>query len=228
VKQKHTTPEWLPYGAIALSIAIILMLIGTYWYFADTELLSEMSDPARLQKWVANLGPVGPIAIIGLMALAIVFTPIPSAPIALTAGALYGHAWGTLYIVIGAETGALMAFALARFLGYRFIHRRFGERLDILPDRSQWVLTAIVFASRLLPFLSFDIVSYAAGLTPLKAWRFTLATLLGILPASFVLAHFGGELSSGDPYRLAITGLLVGVIVLVPILWRVLYRKRAK
>lgn len=221
------TPKDAIHGKIALSIAVILTLIGTYWYFADTSWMNEISDPAQLQQRVENLGLLGPFAIIGLMALAIVFTPIPSAPIALTAGALYGHAWGTLYIVTGAETGALMAFALARFLGYRFIHRRFGERLDILPHRSQWVLMAIVFASRLLPFLSFDIVSYAAGLTPLKAWRFALATLLGILPASFVLAHFGGELSSGDPYRLAITGLLVGVIVLIPILWRVLTRKRA-
>lgn len=217
----------VPRGAIALSIAIILMLIGTYWYFADTPLLSQISDPARLQQWVVNLGPVGPIAIIALMSVAIVFTPIPSAPIALTAGALYGHAWGTLYILAGAEIGALLAFALARFLGYRIIYRWFGERLDILTHRSQWVLMAIVFASRLLPFLSFDIVSYAAGLTPLTAWRFALATLLGVLPASFALAHFGKELSSGAPYRLAITGLMLGVLVLVPILWRILFRKRS-
>ncbi len=227
LKSSPGTHNDVPRGAIALSIALALILIGIYWYFADTSLLSELSDTAQLQQWVSNLGPLGPIAIVGLMAVAIVFTPIPSAPIALTAGALYGHAWGTLYILAGAEIGALLAFALARFLGYRIIHRWFGKRLDFLPHRSQWVLMAIVFASRLLPFLSFDIVSYAAGLTPLKAWRFALATLLGILPASFALAHFGGELASGNPYRLAITGLLLGVLVLLPILWRILSRKRA-
>jgi uncharacterized membrane protein YdjX (TVP38/TMEM64 family) len=81
-------------------------------------------------------------------------------------------------------------------------------------------MMGIVFVSRLLPFLSFDLVSYAAGLTPLKAWRFAAATLAGILPASFLLAHFGGELASGDPGRLAITGAALGGLVLIPILWR--------
>ena len=45
---------------------------------------------------------------------------------------------------------------------------------------SQNALMGIVFVSRLLPFLSFDIVSYGAGLTTLSAWRFALATLAGL------------------------------------------------
>ena len=78
----------------------------------------------------------------------------------------------------------------------------------------------IVFASRLLPFLSFDIVSYAAGLTQLKVWRFVLATVLGILPASFLLAHYGGELGSGDLKRVALTVLALGAITLIPTVWQ--------
>jgi uncharacterized membrane protein YdjX (TVP38/TMEM64 family) len=49
----------------------------------------------------------------------------------------------------------------------------------------------IVFVSRLLPFISFDIVSYAAGLTRLAMWRFAVATLAGIvLTCPLLEGHF--------------------------------------
>jgi len=92
-------------------------------------------------------------------------------------------------------------------------------------------LMAVVFASRLMPFLSFDLVSYAVGLTPLKLWRFALATLLGILPASFLLAHFGDEFASGDLQRAGLSVLVLGIIILLPMAWRMMpsrYRKALK
>lgn len=79
----------------------------------------------------------------------------------------------------------------------------------------------VVFVTRLMPFLSFDLVSYAVGLTPLKVWRFAIATLLGILPASFLLTHFGGELASGDLQRAGLTVLALGVITLLPVAWKI-------
>ncbi|HCE23521.1 MAG TPA: hypothetical protein DF282_13560, partial [Hyphomonas sp.] len=130
-------------------------------------------------------------------------TPIPSAPIALAAGAAYGHTVGTVYIVLGAEFGALAAFVLARFLGRDVLRQWFGDKIDVGWLGSQNALTFTVFISRLLPFVSFDIVSYAAGLSRLHFWRFGLATLAGIIPASFVLAHFGNEAVSGDTSRAA-------------------------
>jgi len=76
---------------------------------------------------------------------------------------------------------------------------------------------AIVFASRLLPFISFDVVSYAAGLTTLTLWRFALATLAGILPASFLLAHFGGEMAAGEVDRILYAVLALGLLTGIPL-----------
>jgi uncharacterized membrane protein YdjX (TVP38/TMEM64 family) len=57
----------------------------------------------------------------------------------------------------------------------------------------------------LLPlFISFDAVSYAAGLTPLAFWQFMVATLVGMIPISFLLAYFGEELITADPNRMLI------------------------
>jgi len=67
----------------------------------------------------------------------------------------------------------------------------------------------LVFVSRLMPFLSFDVISYAAGLTSLMFWRFVVATLFGIAPASFFLAHVGSEMASTELNRIAIALLLL-------------------
>jgi len=117
--------------------------------------------------------------------LAILVSPIPSAPI------------------------ALAAFGIARLVGHDVLRRWFGDRLTLGWLGSQTALMGLVFASRLLPFVSFDVISYAAGLTVLSFWRFAVATLAGIAPASFLLAHFGGEMATGEGDRimLAAAGL---------------------
>ncbi len=200
----------------------LLALVGlTYVALWQASVLEGLTDGDALRAAVEDLGASGPLFLIGLMTLAIVMSPIPSAPIALAAGAAYGHLWGTVYVATGAELGALAAFGIARLAGYEVVRAWLGQRITAGPLArfmgSQNALMAAVFVSRLLPFLSFDAISYAAGLTPLAAWRFALATLFGIVPASFVLAHFGGELASANLQRAGLAVLALGAITLVPV-----------
>ena len=213
-------------GKIIAGIAIVGLLVGVYGILSWTGVLATILDGPVLQDLFVRLGLLGPLAVIGLIAVAIVLNPIPSAPIALVAGALYGHVWGTLYIAIGSETGALIAFAIARFVGYDVLRRWFGDRLSLGLLGSQNTLMAIVFVTRLMPFISFDIVSYAAGLTHLALWRFAVATLAGIVPASFLLAHFGSEMASTDARRVMFAILVLGGITLVPLAVKLLLDQR--
>ncbi len=211
---------------IITGIAVAALLVGAYAVLSRTGALATILDGAALKEFINRLGLFGPLAIIGLMAVAIVLNPIPSAPIALVAGAVYGHVWGTLYIAVGSETGALIAFTIARLVGYDVVRRWFGDRISLGLLGSQNTLMAIVFATRLMPFISFDIVSYAAGLTPLSWWRFAVATLAGIIPASFLLAHFGGEMASFDSRRIMTAIIALGAITLVPIAVKLLLDHR--
>ena len=147
---------------------------------------------------IRNAGPWGPVALVVIMVAAIVLSPIPSAPITLAAGAVYGHFWGTVYALAGAEIGALIAFELARRFGRERISRWFGKgALPSLVD-SQIGLTAVVFVARLLPAVSFDVISYAAGLTRLRRLWFAIATAAGMIPATFLLSHAGAGLIAID------------------------------
>lgn len=197
---------------------IIALIIAGYFVLSHKGIIDFLSDGSALKTWIQQLGLFGPLVIIGLLTLAIVMSPIPSAPIALVSGAVYGHYLGAIYVVIGAELGAIIAFFIARLSGAKTFKNWLGDRYDKYMLGSQTTLMGIVFLSRLLPFISFDMVSYAAGVTALTFWRFTLATLAGVIPSSFLLAHFGSELASAETNAIAITLLLFGLLSLVVIL----------
>lgn len=213
-------------------VALLVLLAASYSLLQKTGLLAVILDGAALRDHITRLGAWGPLMVIGIMVLAILVSPIPSGPIAMAAGAAYGHVWGTLYVLLGAEIGALCAFGLARWLGGETLRRWFGERLSVGLMGSQNSLMGIVLVSRLLPFISFDIISYAAGLTVLSLWRFAIATVVGIVPASFLLAHFGSEMATGESGRIMVSVLALGGITLIPVAvkiirdWRL--RRRTK
>lgn len=215
---------------ILAGLAILGIGLLAVWQFAPSVFAEARSllEPERLETLVARAGLWGPVLIVTLMTIAVVASPIPSAPIALAAGAACGHLWGTVQVVIGAELGALIAFGLARVLGHDVLRRVFGDRVDAGLLGSQNALTATVLASRLMPFVSFDMISYAAGLSRLHAWRFALATLAGIIPASFLLAHFGGEAVSGDLGRATWAVLGLGRLTGLPLLWVAMRQKPEK
>jgi uncharacterized membrane protein YdjX (TVP38/TMEM64 family) len=206
-----------PRFKILIAISLLAILVAVYFVLANSNLIELFSDMELLAVKARNLGIFGPLLLIALMILAVVFNPLPSAPVALAAGAVYGHTYGTIYIVIGAEIGAIAAFVIARIAGYELASKYLGSNLSLGRFGSQSALTAIVFVSRLIPFMSFDLVSYAAGLTPIMFWRFAIATLLGLIPISFALAHLGGEIITTDNSRLMLVVLLVGLLTLLPL-----------
>jgi uncharacterized membrane protein YdjX (TVP38/TMEM64 family) len=210
---------------VLLAVLFVLGAVFGYQLLEKHGILAIVMDPERLRDWITQFGYKGPVVLIMLMAVAIIINPVPSAPIAVAAGAAYGHTWGTIYVVSGATCGALGAFCIARLLGYKLLTRWLGDRVQTGWVGSQNTLTGMVLVSRLIPFISFDLVSYGAGLTPLKAWRFTLATVIGLIPVSFLLTHFGGELASASLDRLLITVLLLGFITAIPVLVHWLWKR---
>lgn len=203
---------------LAAVLAVLILLIGILAALSQDGVTATLRDPDALRAVIVTLGFWGPVAVIASMTLAIVFSPLPSAPIALAAGAIYGHTLGTVYVLIGAEVGALVAFAIARAIGDGLTARWPAVGHLGRLKGSQGTLMAVVFVTRLMPFVSFDAVSYTAGLTPLTWWRFALATLGGIVPASFLLAHFGQEFVNVGSGPASAFLMALGLAVLAPLL----------
>ena len=206
---------------LMILLVTVLLLLMLYYLAVRAGWIEMITNPAQLLALLQsdNQGWTGIVIIVSLMAMAIVFNPIPSAPVALVAGAIYGHTWGTVYIVIGALIGAIIAFFISRLAGREVICRMLGEHSIPAWIGSQNSMTIAVLLSRLIPFISFDLVSYAAGLTRLKLWRFFIATLIGLLPASFLLAHFGSKMTPDNLNESMLYVFIIGILILLPIIW---------
>ncbi|SFP84546.1 hypothetical protein [Tranquillimonas alkanivorans] len=94
-------------AAIALA-ALAAILVGAWLLWGSPDLAARF-DRKALDRMVAEAGVFGPLLVVGLITLAVVASPIPSAPIAMASGAAYGHLWNTLWVILGAEAGALVA-----------------------------------------------------------------------------------------------------------------------
>jgi uncharacterized membrane protein YdjX (TVP38/TMEM64 family) len=85
----------------------------------------------------------------------------------------------------------------------------------IAVPRSQRALMWIVFVSRLIPFISFDAISYATGVTNLTFGRFAIATAMGIVPICWALAAMGAGMATGGINWMLVV-FLGGGITLLP------------
>lgn len=208
-------------------VGLAIAAVGLFLVLQHVGFVDYATDQEAIRQSVQSLGPLGPALLIGLMVLAIVASPIPSAPIGLAAGAAYGPLWGAVITIAGATAGAIIAFSIARFIAYDAVRqwRAVRKPLEWLErDRSQNWLMGAVLLSRLLPFISFDAVSYAAGLTPLAFWRFAVASIVGVAPISFLIAYGGDALLIHGSENIAFWLLVAGGITLVPFLLKPIWR----
>jgi uncharacterized membrane protein YdjX (TVP38/TMEM64 family) len=127
--------------------------------------------------------------------------PLPAFLITFANAALFGWIYGALLSWFSAMVGAILCFYIAQFLGREVVEKLTSktalESVDSFFDKHG--RNAILIA-RLLPFISFDIVSYAAGLTSMKMKDFIIATGLGQLPATLIYSYAGQMLTGGAKF----------------------------
>lgn len=158
---------------------------------------------------------------------------LPGAAIlTLAGGAVFGSVMGTVWVNIGATTGAFLAFLLARFLLRDWVVRQFGERMKGFDKGLRENGLAYLLFLRFIPLFPFFMVNLACGITGLSARTYLLGTMVGILPGSFVYANAGASLSSIENLggitspRVLVSFALLGLFALVPAVYRAMEKKR--
>ena len=196
-----------------------IMIISGVVIFAITQYYWDWKTilhPESIQIWLGRFGVAAPLVFMVVMALAVVISPIPSLPLDIAAGAFFGPVLGTLYAAVGALGGAVLSFLLARFLGRDLIERFLSGHINFCTQCSDKVLAKIVFISRLIPVISFDIISYGAGLTKMSLLIFSLATFFGMLPLTFAYTTFGASFTIGFGWATALGLVVVLLFFLMP------------
>ncbi len=170
----------------------------------------------KLQIWLQQMGIWAPIIYILLYTLATLLI-LPSTPLNLTGGAIFGTWWGTLWTTLAAVVAAVAAFAFTRSIGREFVARKLAGRWEAIDAEIAQGGLFYMFAIRLLPIIPYGLVNFTAGLTSINYKDYIIGTILGTLPGVLPFVMMGGglqALSRGNILPLmcafALTGMLVG------------------
>lgn len=175
-------------------------------------------ESAQLQGWLRSTGVWAPIFYVLLYTIATVLV-MPSTPLNLLGGALFGPWLGTLWTTAAAMTAAIVTFAFTRTIGRKTIARRLSGRWQTLDAEVRRGGLPYMIAIRLVPFMPYGLLNFAAGLTSVSYRDYILGTLLGTTPGilPYVLLGSSGlrAFRTGDLLplvgALALTGILIAV-----------------
>ena len=96
---------------------------------------------------------------------------------------------GLLYSTIGLTLGSVVAFAVGRWLGARYVRKLVSpdiwHKMGFIVEAEGAILCFIVF---LMPGLLKDVTCYLFGLRPMPFWVFAVASTLGRIPSTWVLS----------------------------------------
>jgi uncharacterized membrane protein YdjX (TVP38/TMEM64 family) len=182
-----------------------------------------MPTPQGIEAEIKSWGNWAVAASIGLM-IAHSVIPFPAEFVTFANGMLFGPVWGTAITWSGAMLGASLAFALARWFGRPFVYALMNERhRDAVERWARRQGIGVLLMSRLMPLISFNVINYAAGLTPVGWWTFLWTTGLGILPITVLLVVTGHEVWSGSSDAWI---YLLAILVAGGLLWAVVARRQ--
>ena len=204
--------------ALALLLVIVLGILA-WWYHAVDIAPTPKGIEAEIRSW----GNWAAAASIGLM-IAHSLVPFPAEFVTFANGMLFGPVWGVAITWTGAMLGACFAFALARWFGRPFIEAVMNARHRTAMDR--WMRrqgVGVLLLSRLTPLISFNVINYAAGLTPISWWTFLWTTGIGILPITTLLVVTGDQFWNGSGHAWI---YLVAVAVAGALLWWLIARRQ--
>lgn len=219
-----------------ITIMIIVIIVGVYIFVpAINDVVNQMMsylsklDIEGLKEYILSFGMWAPAISFLLMILQSVAAPLPAFVITFANAALFGWINGAILSWSSAMAGAVLCFYIAKFLGRDTVEILTSKlALDNIDEFFEKYGKHTILIARLLPFISFDLVSYAAGLTSMSFISFFIATGIGQLPATIIYSYVGGMLTGGAKLMMMGIMTLFAVSILVYLLNKIYIEKQSK
>ena len=196
--------------------------------FNDVLQMFATGDFDAAREFIAAYGVRAAAVSFLLMVLQSIAAPLPAFLITIANANLFGWWQGAILSWTSSMAGAALCFFIARVLGREVVEKltaKAGMRgLDVFFARYG---NLSILICRLLPFISFDFVSYAAGLTSMGFVPFFVFTGIGQLPATIIYSYVGGMLTGGAQMLVTALFVLFALGTLV-VLARALVKDRTK
>ena len=212
-------------GIILLLVIPIGFVVGGVYhrqiweYFLELTAAFQSLETAR--AYIAGYGALAPVVSAILMIFQSVIAPLPAFLITFANGLLFGVWWGAALSWSSAMLGAALCFFIARFLGRPVIVKVLSESTVNMSDRffQRYGKHAVLIA-RLVPVISFDAISYGAGLTGMRFLWFAIATGIGQLPATLLYSYLGDRVTGSIKALFWGFGIVIAVSIVIGLLKR--------
>ena len=175
-----------------------------------------------LLNYVDNHYSASVALFVGVYLLSVAFS-VPGATIlTLAGGFLFGAVLGTVYVNIGATSGAIAVFLFARYLVGKSFQEKYADKLARFNNEVQENGYSYLLTLRFIPIFPFWMINLFAGFTNIPLRTYAWTTAVGILPGSFVYAFMGGQLNDiSSPrdllsFEVLLAFVLLGLFALVP------------
>lgn len=222
------------YGRTTLIVAGVIALLA-WWLIPGVNAFIEHSlaafsalDQQAIERFIDSYGAQAALVSFALMLLQAVVAPLPAFLITFANASLFGAFWGGLLSWSSAMAGAALCFYIARILGREAVEKLTGKTvlhgMDTFFERYG---KHTILICRLLPFVPFDPISYAAGLTSIRFRQFMLATGIGQLPATIIYS-WAGSMLTGGTFWLVTTLSILCALALIIFIAKACYLERHK
>lgn len=205
---------------------ICVALLGIILY--KTGILENISDREKITVFINKMGNYGPLVYIVIYML-VTITCISTLPLTLVGGLLFGGVKGVLYTAIGAGFGLALAFVISRYIAREYIEKKFGnteafKKINAGVEKEGWFILA---TTRLIPIFPFGIQNYIYGLTSMSFIKYTILSVIFILPGTSVYVLLAGAVASGDKEKALKMSLLASLIFfLITVVTKLISKKR--
>ncbi|MEW6419696.1 MAG: TVP38/TMEM64 family protein [Nitrospirota bacterium] len=195
-------------------IAIIILCIFLY----------PRLSPQSIQAFIKENSAAVPLLFIAICTIKSVLFFLPSMGLTIIAGLLFGKVWGTLYVVIGGAFSTVVGFYFAQWIGRDAVEQLIKRYTLIkqIEEQSKEHGIKTVLLMRLFN-LPWDMVSYWAGLSGISFKDFYIASLIPLVPVSFLYTYFGSKVftptSAGFIASLIIM-FVMGAIPYIRLQWK--------
>jgi len=184
--------RFAPILVIGSAIAAAFSLgVGDYLSF---EALRDNRE--LLTAFVADHALLAALGFIALYALSTALSLPGGAALSIAGGFLFGSIFGTLWIVIGATLGATAIFLAAKTALGDALKSKAGPWLKKMEGGFRENAFNYLLVLRLVPLFPFFVVNLVPAFLGVGLKTFFTATMIGIIPGTFVFASVGAGLGS--------------------------------
>lgn len=202
---------------LIIYILLITVFFGLLVYLGirfGPRITKLASKPEELKILLNSYGWSGILIFMGFQVLQVVVAAIPGEFVQIAGGYVYGTLAGTFYSLVGIVAGSVLVFTAARLIGYPvvklFVTEKQLEKFSFIMNSNK--SEAAMFILFLIPGIPKDILTYIAGLTPVKPFKFFVIITIGRLPALLGSSFIGHNTQKGN-FGIVITVSVIAVVL---------------